>query len=153
MAIMGCVESPEARYDKQYVAQVTNSTEVRDNDLARIQQAAAIWPSVWDANMAAFRAGKIITSPKLIRLVSPHYPRAMQRLKQERTVWVALLQDKQGRVVSVHPLRDENAPLMEEFIAAAAEAVSQWEFTPCLIDGNPVEHVNLVPVKFLLKPE
>jgi protein TonB len=67
--------------------------------------------------------------------VQPHYT---EQARQARLQGVVVLQatiDERGNVIDVHLLKTMRFGLDEE----AVKAVSQWKFTPALLDGRPVK--------------
>jgi len=93
----------------------------------------------------AVRVGGAVTQPTKITHVSPVYPAAAQ---QARVMGVVILEariEPDGRVINARVLR--SIPLLDE---AAPTAVKQWEFTPTLLNGNPVPVIMTVTVQFSL---
>jgi periplasmic protein TonB len=100
-------------------------------------------PSVPDA---PFRVGGVIRPPTKIKDVRPVYPTIAQAARVEGMVIIETTIGPTGRVLDAKVIR--SVPLLD---AAALEAVQQWEFTPTLLNGRPVEVVLTVTVKFTLR--
>jgi len=84
--------------------------------------------------------------PRKLVDVRPVYPAIAQSARVEGVVILEAILDARGHVVSVHVLR--SIPLLDQ---AAISAVSQWTFTPTLLNGVPVPIVMTVTVQFTLQ--
>lgn len=89
-----------------------------------------------------------IQPPRKIVDVKPIYPALAQIAHQEGVVILETIIDAVGGVETVRVLR--GYPLLNQ---AAVHAVSQWRFTPALLNGQPVPVVMTVTVNFSLKVE
>lgn len=87
-----------------------------------------------------------ITEPRRTKNVAPRYPPEAQRAGLGGVVILEALIDRQGKVRDVQVLR----PTAPELERSAMEAVSQWEYTPTLVAGVPVEVIMTVTVTFTL---
>lgn len=92
------------------------------------------------------RPGGDIRPPAKIKDVKPIYPVLAQRAGVQGIVIIEATIGPNGRVQDAKALRSH--PLLE---AAALDAVRQWEFTPTLLNGNPVSVVMTVTVEFKLR--
>lgn len=82
---------------------------------------------------------------KLTHRVAPVYPPLAQQARIQGTVLFAAIIAKDGavrelRLISGHPL----------LVAAAENAVKQWQYTPTLLNGEPVEVRTTIQVQFTL---
>jgi TonB family protein len=93
------------------------------------------------------RVGGNIKAPAKTRHVSPVYPEALQAAGLEGTVKLDVLIDVSGKVASVRVM---NSIVHPAFAQSAAAAVRQWEFTPTLLNGAPVEVAMTVSIGFRL---
>jgi TonB family protein len=96
-------------------------------------------------DQAPLRVGGDIKEPKKIRDVKPVYPELAQ---QSRVMGIVILEatiDRNGFVREARVLR--SVPLLDQ---AAVDAVLQWQFTPTLLNGVPVEVIMTVTVNFTL---
>jgi TonB family protein len=87
-----------------------------------------------------------IAEPKKIRNVAPIYPAAMRDKRIQGVVVLEALISPQGCISSTEVVRSVE-PLLD---AAALGAVSQWRYTPTLLEGVPVPVVMTVTVNFRL---
>jgi len=99
-------------------------------------------PSVGGARPQRIRVSTRVSENLLIKRVEPQYPGDATRI-QGQVVLKALI-DKNGdvenlTVVSGHPM----------LIPAAIEAVKQWKYKPCLLNGQAVEMETQITVTFL----
>jgi protein TonB len=108
---------------------------------------AAIAGSVRAQQTPRIRAGGEgeIAAPKLLKRVDPAYPEAAKADGVQGTVALEIVVDTEGKVIATEV--KESVPLLDE---AAVTAVSQWEYTPTLLNGQRVEVVLTVTVKFAL---
>jgi len=90
--------------------------------------------------------GGHIKPPTKIKDVRPVYPAIAQAARVEGLVIIETTISPTGRVMVAKLLR--SIPLLD---AAALDAVRQWEFTPTLLNGNPVPVVMTVTVNFTLR--
>ena len=92
------------------------------------------------------RVGGDIQRPQKIVHVDPVYPEQAKADRIEGMVIVETVIATNGTVMDVQVIRSAHRLLD----AAAVDAVSQWEFTPTLLNGEPVELVMSVNVTFSL---
>ena len=95
---------------------------------------------------APVRVGGAIRAPQKIKDVPPVYPQIAQEQRVEGVVILELLVDPQGIVSSARVVR--SVPMLDE---AALEAVLQWEYTPTMLNGQPVSLLYNVTVAFSLR--
>lgn len=98
------------------------------------------------AEVKPVRPGGSISRPERIHYVAPAYPPLARTARVEGTVILEAVLDTGGRVREARVLR--SVPLLD---AAALEAVQQWQFTPTLLNGEPVPVVLTVTVVFSLR--
>jgi protein TonB len=92
---------------------------------------------------APVRVGGEIQSPRKIHDAMPAYPPVARMAKIGGIVIVDATIAKDGSVKDAKILRGQ--PLLNQ---AALEAVSQWRYTPTLLNGQPVEVLMTVTVTF-----
>jgi protein TonB len=93
------------------------------------------------------RVGGSIRPPQKTRHVVPLYPELARAARKQGIVILEAVIGEDGRVRSLRLLR--SIPLLDE---AAVDAVRQWQFTPTLLNGEPVPVVMTVTVGFVLNP-
>ncbi len=94
----------------------------------------------------AIRAGGTIEPPTKIVDVRPVYPAAVLKAGVQGDVICDLLVASDGKVKDVRVL--QSSPSLDQ---AAVDAVRQWEFTPTLLNGNPIPVVVTVTVSFTVR--
>jgi TonB family protein len=99
--------------------------------------------TVWTAD--AIRVGQNITPPTKVKHVNPVYPPLAQSAKVQGVVIIEALIGPDGTVADARVLR--SIPLLDQ---AALDAVRQWEFTPTLLNGQPVPIIMTMTVQFAL---
>jgi len=80
-----------------------------------------------------------------VRRIEPAYPPLAKQARIQGTVRFTAIIDKDGQVqdlqlISGHPL----------LVNSARDAVSQWEYRPMLLNGEPIEVIAQVKVDFTL---
>ena len=100
------------------------------------------------AAQAPVRVGGDIKEPIKIKHVSPAYPDMALQARVQGSVIIEAVIGKDGRVTDARVLRP--VALLD---TAAVEAVRQWEYTPTLLNGAPVDVIMTVVVNFKLSPE
>jgi TonB family protein len=99
------------------------------------------------AGPARVRVGGNVKAPRSVRRVNPTYPASMREAGREGVVPIEAIIGPDGLVASARVL---SAQVHPDFGSAALEAVRQWEFTPTLLNGVPVEVVMTVSIEFSL---
>ncbi len=94
---------------------------------------------------APVRVGGDIKEPKKVRDAKPIYPQVAMAAKVEGIVIIEATIGKDGSVTGAKVLRSQ--PLLDQ---AAIDAVSQWKFTPTMLNGQPVDVIMTVTVNFTL---
>jgi TonB family protein len=84
--------------------------------------------------------------PVPIKTAQPQYSAEALQARLQGTVAVEVLVDEKGHVADARVLR--SIPLLDK---AALEAARQWEFTPTLMNGEPVPVLLQLEMNFTLK--
>ena len=87
----------------------------------------------------------VVRQPAKTRDVAPVYPPIARAAGISGVVIIEALIDIDGRVQQARVLR--SIPLLDQ---AALEAVQQWQYTPTLLNGQPVPVLMTVTVQFIL---
>jgi len=93
----------------------------------------------------AVRAGNEIKPPQLIREVKPVYPQIALSARVQGIVIVEVRTDIRGDVKDIKVIK--SIPLLDQ---AAIDAVKQWKYEPCFVDGKPREIIFTAVVTFSL---
>jgi protein TonB len=91
------------------------------------------------------RVGGEIKEPKKIKDVKPVYPEDAKAAGVQGIVIIETLIGTDGAVKEAKVLR--SVQMLDQ---AALEAVTQWRYTPTLLNGDPVEVIMTVTVTFTL---
>ena len=91
------------------------------------------------------RVGANVQAAKLLRSVAPQYPPLAKQARVQGVVKLQIVVGPEGRVNSVQA--EGGHPLL---VPAAMEAARQYEYSPTLLNGKPVEVVTTVDVNFTL---
>src|SRR5262249_761719 len=100
-----------------------------------------------DGTSAVVRMGGNLKAPTKLRDVRPIYPPPMRDAGLEGLVPIEAVIDRDGLVTTV---RLVSALVHPELAKAASDAVKQWRFSPTLLNGEAVEVVMTVQVRFSL---
>src|SRR5712671_4010858 len=89
------------------------------------------------------RVGGNVIAANLVRKITPVYPQLAKQARIQGVVRFTAIIGKDGTIqnltlVSGHPL----------LLEAARQAVSQWQYKPTLLNGEPVEVVTTIDVNF-----
>jgi len=91
------------------------------------------------------RVGRGVSEANLIHRVQPVYPPLAKTTHVEGTVEFTATTSKQGLIENLQFVRGH--PLL---VNAAREAILQWRYRPTLLNGEPVEVITDIVVKFTL---
>jgi protein TonB len=92
------------------------------------------------------RVGGQVRPPTKVRDAAPAYPPIAQAARVQGVVVIETIIGVDGRVQSARVLR--SIPLLD---ASAMAAVTQWTYTPTLLNGTPVPVIMTVTVRFELQ--
>jgi TonB family protein len=90
--------------------------------------------------------GGVQSLPRVLKSVHPQYSLEAMQARLQGTVQVEALIDEQGRVADVRVLK--SLPMLDD---SALSAARQWEFTPTLLNGQPVPVIVMLEMHFTLK--
>jgi TonB family protein len=93
--------------------------------------------------------GASVEAAKLIKRVQPVYPESARSVGVQGTVVLHAVIGMDGRPLS---LRVMNSQVDPDLARSAVEAVSQWRYTPTLLNGEPIEVYTTITVNFTLQP-
>ena len=103
-------------------------------------------PGSYGEGAAPVRVGGNVKVPTKIKDVRPIYPQEALGAKVQGVVIIEATIDTQGFVSDAKVLR--SIPLLDQ---AALDAVRQWEFTPTILNGQPVPVIMTVTVNFAVQ--
>jgi len=98
------------------------------------------------AQQAPVRVGGSVKEPKKLKDVAPVYPEDAKAAGVQGVVILETTIGTDGKVSEVRVLR--SVPMLDD---AALEAVRKWEYTPTLLNGEPVAVIMTITVNFTLK--
>ena len=133
----------ERDWDRAITLQVGDLKETINVSEPRTNGSAAPPPS----GPQRVRVGGNIRVPRKLKDVHPIYPPSMRDAGREGVVPIEALIGRDGLVHSVRVL---SANIHPDFAIAAADAVRQWNFSPTLLNGVPVEVTMTVTITFSL---
>ena len=128
------------RYDAPAEAPLSFTVPVR---IGKAPEIMAFNPAPADGTL---RVGGTIKPPEKVRDVRPVYPPIAKAANVAGIIIIEVRIGKDGRVEEAHVLK--SIPLLDE---AALDAVKQWEFTPTLMNGQPVPIIMTTTVNFTLQ--
>jgi TonB family protein len=95
------------------------------------------------------RLGGEIEAAKIVSKVQPVYPDAAKSAGISGTVILHAVISTEGKPLS---LRVMNSQIDPDLARSAVEAVSQWRYTPTLLNGEPIEVDTTITVNYSLAP-
>jgi TonB family protein len=93
------------------------------------------------------RVGGSMQATKMLKQVRPAYPLVAKAAGIEGAVLLEGVIARDGKLMS---LRVMNSQIDPDLSRAAVEAVSQWQYQPTLLNGEPVEVITHITVNFTL---
>ncbi len=93
--------------------------------------------------------GGSIEAAKLVTKVQPVYPESAKSAGVQGTVVLHAVIGLDGKPLS---LRIMNSQVDPDLARSAVEAVSQWRYTPTLLNGDPIEVDTTITVNYSLAP-
>lgn len=93
--------------------------------------------------------GGSIEAAKLIHKVQPVYPEAPRSSGVQGTVVLHAVIGIDGKPLSLRVMNSEIDP---DLARSAVEAVTQWRYTPTLLNGEPIEVDTTIMVNYSLAP-
>jgi TonB family protein len=106
-------------------------------------------PSGATGKPSRIRVGGDIEAPHLITKVQPVYPESARSAGVSGIVILPAIISKDGKPLS---LRVMNSQIDPDLARSAVEAVSQWRYSPTLLNGEPIEVDTTIMVNFSLLP-
>ena len=91
--------------------------------------------------------GELLVAPRKLVDVRPLYPQIARAARIEGTVVLEAVLDRSGRVTRMRVV-SSSSPLLDQ---AAIDAVSQWQYTPSVLHGQPVEVLMTITITFKLQ--
>lgn len=88
-----------------------------------------------------------ITEPKILHKVAPVYPEEARKNRIQGKVVSEALIDRHGDVVDVKVIETAD----EIFNQPTIDAITQWTFEPATKDGEPVDVIYTLTVKYALE--
>jgi TonB family protein len=93
--------------------------------------------------------GGTVEAAKLVSRVQPVYPESAKAAGVQGTVVLHAVIGMDGKPLS---LRVMNSQIDPDLARSAVEAVSQWRYTPTLLNGQPIEIDTTIQVNYTLQP-
>jgi TonB family protein len=93
------------------------------------------------------KVGGMVQALHIIRRVTPLYPPDARAEGVEGAVLLRAIVSKSGSLLSIVPVNTSADPRL---VSAAVSAVSQWQYQPTLLNGEPVEVITTITVSFRL---
>lgn len=121
--------------------------QLKDQTAEGQRQGSRLIESAGNVALAA-RTAEADQAPRLIKTVAPRMPEEAIADGIEGSVDAELLVDATGKVSSVKILRSPDTLLSE----AVVQAMSQWVFSPKVVNGVPKGFTVRQTYKFLLEP-
>ncbi len=142
----------ELRHARDWERAITLQVgDVQETISIRAQRPTASRPSAGTSGAPKpVRVGGNIRPPMKLADVRPVYPTSMRETGQEGQVPLEAIISRDG---SVQSLRVLSAQVHPDFVTSALDAVRQWQYSPTLLNGVPVEVVMNVTLNFSLSEQ
>jgi TonB family protein len=101
------------------------------------------------AKPSRLSVGGNVQAAKLITKAQPVYPESAKSAGVQGTVVLHAVVGMDGKPLSLRVMSSQVDP---ELARSAVEAVSQWRYTPTLLNGEPIEVDTTITVNFSLAP-
>jgi len=105
-------------------------------------------PSAAPAAPQRIRVSGNVQAARINKMVRPSYPAEAKNAGIQGKVRMQAVIGTDGRVLGLTLLMSPSP----ELARAAMEAVNQWEYSPTLLNGSPIEVMTAVDVNFTLQP-
>jgi len=102
-----------------------------------------------DGKVQRIRLGGTVEAAQLVTKVTPVYPESAKSAKVQGTVVLHAVISMDGRPLSLRVMNSQIDPALAK---SAVEAVSQWRYTPTLLNGDPIEVDTTIQVNYSLQP-
>jgi TonB family protein len=106
-------------------------------------------PNAAGQNETDIKIGGKVQPGRRVRVVQPNYPQSAKDQGITGAVVIQALIGKSGKMLRATVVNDAPGQLKD----AALAAVQQWEYTPALLNGEPVDTMTTVTVNFQLDPQ
>jgi TonB family protein len=133
-----------ANYKETYMTRVHRAAAVSALTIATLG-IAAISSSAFPMFAGATQEKEESSKLKIVKKVAPVYPAEAKEARVQGTVRMEVTVGKDGTVVNVKLVNGH--PLL---VQAAIDAIRQWEFEPVQKDGQAVEVITTIDLKFTL---
>jgi TonB family protein len=94
------------------------------------------------------RVGGLVQTTMLVKQTKPEYPEGARAKGIQGVVLLEGVISKEGAPLSLKVLSSPEADLSK----SAMDAVKQWRYDPTLLNGEPIEVVTTIAVRFRLAP-
>jgi protein TonB len=107
--------------------------------------AAGLGIATAQATAGPVRVSSAVAQANRVKMVQPQYPQGAKQAGIQGTVRMDVVIDKGGKVRNIAVLSGPDT-----LTETSVTAVSQWEYRPTLLNGEPVEIITEVVVNFTL---
>lgn len=118
-------------------------TAARPNASAGLTSSPAV-----ESSSKPIRVGGNVEPAKLIRHVAPVFPQSARDQGIQGSVTFEAIIDKAGFILNTQLVSPYAPP---DFVQAALDAIKQWQYTPTLLNGEPVDALTEITVNFALQ--
>jgi TonB family protein len=118
-------------------------TAARPNASAGVTSSAGV-----QSSSRPIKVGGNVEPAKLIRHVAPVFPESARDQGIQGSVTFEAIIDKAGFILNTQLVSPYAPP---DFVQAALDAIKQWQYTPTLLNGEPVDVLTEITVNFTLQ--
>jgi len=121
--------------------------DVSETVSVKAARPASAAPAAKTTTPTRIQVGGNVQAAMILKRVQPIYPADMKANGVTGTVMIEALIQKDGTVSDLHVMNTDVDP---ELVTAATDAVSQWQYRPALLNGQPVVVLTNIAVTFEL---
>lgn len=99
----------------------------------------------------AMKAGKTVVGPVPLHQPKPAYPKLTSGGHAEAYMFFAVIIDATGTTKRVIYLPHPDLPADPAFVDAGMQALTQWTYIPCTLDGVPTSCADMPRMSFRLE--
>jgi len=132
----------------QPVELTLNEGQIRER-LSVVGSGVPANPPTASGEPTRIRVGGKVQAAKLVTQVRPQYPMAAKAEGVDGTVLLRAIIGTDGAVINLETM---NRAVDARLVEAAKRAVSQWRYSPTLLNGKPIEVITVVEINFTLMP-
>jgi TonB family protein len=119
--------------------------ELNETVSVKATRPASAAPAVAASDSGRIKIGGNVQAAMILKRTQPNYPAELKAQGVTGVVHIEAIIKKDGTLTDLHVMNSNVDPAL---ITAATDAVSQWQYRPTLLNGEPVAVVTYIDVSF-----